>query len=64
MSFNTACPLPVARYSVQVVAIGKHISSLDEVGNYDIKAYFDELHIGLDQIVCILTCKNKNILFV
>lgn len=43
MSFNTACPFPVARYSVQVVAIGKHISSLDEVGNYDIKAYFDEL---------------------
>ena len=43
MSFNTACPFPLARYSVQVVAIGKHISSLDEVGNYDIKAYFEEL---------------------
>lgn len=43
MSFNTACPFPVARYNVQMVAIGKHINSLDEVGNYDIKAYFDEL---------------------
>ena len=43
MTFNTACPFPVAKYNVQVVAIGKHIKSLDEVGNYDIKAYFDEL---------------------
>ena len=43
MSLNTACPFPVAKYSVQVVAIGKHIPSLDEVGNYDVKAYFDEL---------------------
>lgn len=43
MSFNTACPFPVAKYNVQVVAIGKHISSLDELGNYDIKAYFNEL---------------------
>ena len=43
MSLNTACPFPIAKYNVQVVAIGKHIKSLDEVGNYDIKAYFDEL---------------------
>lgn len=43
MTFNTNCPFSTAKYTAQVVAIGKHISSLDEVGNYDIKAYFDEL---------------------
>lgn len=43
MTFNTNCPFSTAKYTVQVVAIGKHISSLDEVGNYDIKAYFEEL---------------------
>ena len=43
MTFNTNCPFSTAKYTAQVVAIGKHISSLDEVGNYDIKAYFEEL---------------------
>lgn len=43
MSLNTDCPFPVAKYSVQVVAVGKHIKSLDELGNYDAKAYIEEL---------------------
>ena len=43
MSLNTDCPFPVAKYSVQVVAVGKHIKSLSEAGNYDVKAYIEEL---------------------
>ena len=43
MSINTSCPFPIARYDIQVVAVGKHIRSLDELGNYDIKAYIQEL---------------------
>ena len=43
ISFNTNCPFPVAKYGVQVVAVGKHIKSLSEVGNYDVKAYIEEL---------------------
>ena len=43
MSFNTACPFPLAKYNIQVATVGKHIKSLDELGNYDIKAYFNEL---------------------
>ena len=43
MSLNTDCPFPVAKYSVQVVAVGKHIKSLDETGDYDVKAYIEEL---------------------
>lgn len=43
MSFNTACPFPLAKYNIQIVAVGKHFKSLEELGNYDIKAYFNEL---------------------
>lgn len=43
MTFNTNCPFSTAKYTAQVVAIGKHIRSLDEPGNYDVKVYFDEL---------------------
>lgn len=43
ISFNTACPFPLAKYNIQIVAVGKHIKSLNELGNYDIKAYFKEL---------------------
>ena len=41
--FNTSCPFSTAKYTAQVVAVGKHISSLDESGNYDVKVYIDEL---------------------
>ena len=43
MTLNTDCPFSVAKYSVQVVAVGKHIKSLKEVGIYDVKAYIEEL---------------------
>jgi hypothetical protein len=33
----------LAKYKIQIVAVGKHIKSLNELGNYDIKAYFKEL---------------------
>ena len=29
MSFNTACPFPLAKYNIQVATVGKHIKSLD-----------------------------------
>ena len=43
MTFNTSCPFSTAKYTTQVVAIGKHIRSLNEPGNYDVKVYIDEL---------------------
>lgn len=43
MSLNASCPFPVAKYSALVIAVGKHIKSLDELGNYDVKAYIEEL---------------------
>ena len=43
MTFNTSCPFSTAKYTAQVVAVGKHIRSLDEPGNYDVKVYIDEL---------------------
>lgn len=43
MTFNTSCPFSTTKYTAQVVAVGKHIRSLDEAGNYDVKVYIDEL---------------------
>ena len=43
MSFNPNAPFSVAKYSAQVVAVGKHIRTLDELGNYDVKVYIEEL---------------------
>lgn len=43
MTFNTSCPFSTAKYTAQVVAVGKYIRSLDESGNYDVKVYIDEL---------------------
>ncbi len=43
MTFNTSCPFSTAKYTAQVVAVGKHIRSLFEPGNYDVKVYIDEL---------------------
>ena len=43
MTFNTSCPFSTAKYTAQVVAVGKHIRSLNEPGNYDVKVYIDEL---------------------
>ena len=43
MTFNTNCPFSTAKYTAQVVAVGKHIRSLDESGDYDVKVYIDEL---------------------
>ena len=43
ISVNTSCPFAVAEYKGQIVAVGKHIKSLDELGNYDVTAYIDEL---------------------
>ena len=43
MTFNTSCQFSTAKYTSQVVAVGKHIRSLFEPGNYDVKVYIDEL---------------------
>lgn len=43
MTFNTNCPFSTAKYTAHVVAVGKHIRSLDESGDYDVKVYIDEL---------------------
>lgn len=43
MTFNTSCQFSTAKYTAQVVAVGKHIRSLFEPGNYDVKVYIDEL---------------------
>ena len=43
MTFNTSCPFSTAKYTAQVVAVGKHIRSLFEPGNYDVKVYIEEL---------------------
>ena len=43
LSLNTGCPFPIANYIVQIVAVGKHIKSLEELGNYDVTAYIEEL---------------------
>lgn len=43
VSTNFNSPFSVAKYTPRVVAVGKHIKSLDEQGNYDVKVYIDEL---------------------
>lgn len=43
ISLNTSSPFALAHYSVQVVAVGRHIASLEELGNYDVTAYIEEL---------------------
>lgn len=43
LSINTGCPFPIANYTAQIIAVGKHIKSLDELGNYDVSAYIEEL---------------------
>lgn len=40
---NFSSPFALAHYGVQIVAVGKHIGYLDELGNYDVTAYIEEL---------------------
>ena len=61
MSLNTDCPFPVAKYSVQVVAVGKHIKSLDETGNYDVKAYIEELSYWFRPNIIHICQQGKNL---
>lgn len=43
MTQNTSCPFSLVRYKVQVVAIGAHIKTWNDLGNYDVKVQFPEL---------------------
>lgn len=43
ITLNTACSFATCHYKTSVVAVGKHISSLDELGNYDVEVKIDEL---------------------
>ena len=43
ISLNFSSPFAIAHYSAQVVAVGRHIGSLEELGNYDVTAYIEEL---------------------
>ena len=45
MKQNTSSPFPLVNYKVQVIALGAHIASLDELGNYDIKVTIPELSL-------------------
>ncbi len=63
MSLNTDCPFPVAKYSVQVVAVGKHIKSLGEEGNYDVKAYIEELSYWYRPNIIHISQQNRNFTF-
>ena len=63
MSLNTDCPFPVAKYSVQVAAVGKHIKSLNEAGNYDAKAYIDELSYWFRPNIIHFSQQDKNLTF-
>ena len=63
MSLNTDCPFPVAKYSVQVVAVGKHIRSLKETGNYDIKAYIEELSYWFRPNIIHVSQQDKKFTF-
>ena len=63
MSLNTDCPFPVAKYSVQVVAVGKHIKSLDELGNYDVKAYIEKLSYWFRPNIIQICQQDKNFTF-
>lgn len=63
MTLNTDCPFPVANYSVQVVAVGKHIKSLGEEGNYDVKAYIEELSYWLRPNIIHISQQDKNYTF-
>lgn len=58
MFWNTSCSFTVEKYHAQVVAVGKHIKSLDETGNYDVKAYFKELSCWFSPD-CIRICHDK-----
>lgn len=44
VSQNLACPFPTGKYSTSVVAIGKHISSLDEADKFNICVDIEELN--------------------
>lgn len=43
MTQNSSCPFPIVNYQIQVVIVGSHIESYDEIGDYDIKVNFKEL---------------------
>jgi len=69
ISLNTSSSFALAQYSAQVVAVGRHIRSLEEVGNYDVTAYIEELsywfkphclHIDLEEqrYTCSALIKN------
>ena len=63
MTLNTDCPFPVAKYCVQIVAVGKHIKSLGEVGNYDVKAYIEELSYWFRPNIIHIGQQDKNLTF-
>lgn len=61
MSLNNDNPFPVAKYCVQVVAVGKHIKSLDETDNYDVKAYIEELSYWFRPNIIHICQQGKNL---
>lgn len=40
---NTSCPFALVKYKVQVIAIGAHIRSWDDLGDYDVEVCIPEL---------------------
>lgn len=60
ISFNSDSHFPTAKYNAQFVTIGKHIKSLDQLGDYDIKAYFNELSYWFRANCIYLDCQENN----
>ena len=72
VSLNSASSFPIAKYNAQVVTVGKHIKSLEQLGNYNVKVYFEELSYWArpnclhfdnqdDKYMCIADSSYKNI---
>lgn len=69
ISLNFSSPFAIAHYSAQVVAVGRHIGSLEELGYYDVTAYIEELsywfkpnclHSNLEELRYTCSAEIKN----
>lgn len=64
MTQNTSCPFSLVRYKVQVIALGAHIKSWDDLGNYDVKVQFPELPLWFRPNCFHSICKGNDFGFI
>ena len=61
---NTSCPFPLVKYRTQVIFKGKHLQTVDDVGQYEVQAQYDELSVWYHPNNVQIIPTHRKILFI